>query len=324
MSTEVVWDSNVTRVYNRLENNKWINNKKDLFLNLSSYYRGLGKDPYDHIPETYLIHKGYKDPSFVTFLDSAESSAVNDSTNWDSSDSEEKKPYWIIKPGENTNRGKGIKVCETIAQLKQYMDSYPRSYYIIQKYISNPLLIEGRKFDIRWFGLFTCINGVKKGYFYQGGYLRTSCKEFTLNDIHNNFVHLTNDAIQHKSSDYGKHENCNKLSFSDFDKYLEAKYQKKSFYKWIYPKLKRLVTDVFMSSSSKLNPENKQHWFELYGFDMMVDEKLKVYLIEVNTNPCLETPCSLLSSVISSVLDHTFRVSLDVLFPNPTPQQGKL
>ena len=46
----------------------------------------------------------------------------------------------------------------------------------------------------------------------------------------------------------------------------------------------------------------------------MIDSSYKVYLIEVNTNPCLETPCSLLSSIISSVLDHTFRLTLDQLF----------
>ena len=43
----------------------------------------------------------------------------------------------------------------------------------------------------------------------------------------------------------------------------------------------------------------------------MVTEDFNVYLIEVNTNPCLETPCSLLSRIISSVLDNSFRIALD-------------
>lgn len=43
----------------------------------------------------------------------------------------------------------------------------------------------------------------------------------------------------------------------------------------------------------------------------MITEEFKVYLIEVNTNPCLETPCSLLSRIISSVLDNSFRVVAD-------------
>jgi len=59
------------------------------------------------------------------------------------------------------------------------------------------------------------------GYFYQDGYLRTSCKEFNVNNLNNKFIHLTNDAIQKYSDDYGKFENANKLSFQDFDKYFE-------------------------------------------------------------------------------------------------------
>ena len=79
---------------------------------------------------------------------------------------------------------------------------------------------------------------LNKGFFYQGGYLRTSCKEFNLKDVDNNYIHLTNDAIQHKSSDYGKHESWNKLSLNDFEKYLDSINSPKQFYKHIYPKIK--------------------------------------------------------------------------------------
>ncbi len=34
-------------------------------------------------------------------------------------------------------------------------------------------------------------------------------------------IHLTNDAVQKKSEDYGKYENGNKISFGDFQKYLD-------------------------------------------------------------------------------------------------------
>ena len=56
----------------------------------------------------------------------------------------------------------------------------------------------------------------------------------------------------------------------------------------------------------------------------MIDEAFNTLLIEVNTNPCLETPCSLLSTIISSVLDHTFRVTLDPMFPAPDSVSGSL
>jgi len=39
----------------------------------------------------------------------------------------------------------------------------------------------------------------------------------------------------------------------------------------------------------------------------MIDKKFKVYLIEVNTNPCLEAPSSLLGSLISQMVDSAFK-----------------
>ena len=50
--------------------------------------------------------------------------------------------------------------------------------------------------------------------------MRTSCKEFSVNNLSNRFIHLTNDAVQKNHEDYGKFENANKLSFSDFDRYF--------------------------------------------------------------------------------------------------------
>lgn len=92
---------------------------------------------------------------------------------------------------------------------------------IVQKYIEQPLLVYKRKFDIRVFGLLTCVSGLLRGYFYEEGYLRTSSSEYSLNSLKNRFVHLTNDAIQQTASDFGKFESGNKLSFTDFQKYLQ-------------------------------------------------------------------------------------------------------
>lgn len=55
-----------------------------------------------------------------------------------------------------------------------------------------------------------------RAYWYEEGYLRTSCEEFDLKDPTNQYIHLTNDAIQKYADDYGKYENGNKLSFSEF------------------------------------------------------------------------------------------------------------
>lgn len=58
--------------------------------------------------------------------------------------------------------------------------------------------------------------------------------------------------------------------------------------------------------------------FEIFGYDFMLDDNFKVFLIEVNTNPCLETPCPILMKLIPDLVDSAFRISLDPLFPPPT------
>ena len=79
---------------------------------------------------------------------------------------------------------------------------------------------------------------LNKGYFYQGGYIRTSWQEFDLDDISDKYVHLTNDAIQSRWEDYGKYETWNKLSFLEFEKYLDSGDTPISFFKVIYPRIK--------------------------------------------------------------------------------------
>jgi len=64
--------------------------------------------------------------------------------------------------------------------------------------------------------MLTSINGAYKGFMYRDCYFWTSSKTFNLDDLSNKFIHLTNDAIQSKSDDYGKFENGNKLSIKDF------------------------------------------------------------------------------------------------------------
>lgn len=241
---------------------------------------------------------------------------------------------WIVKPGENTNRGNGIQVCSTLTEVQNIIKTWrpradttkvdtnaklednQRRTFILQKYIDRPLLIKGRKFDIRVFGTMTSINGYLKGYFYEDGYIRTSSSKYTskTNDV---YVHLTNDAVQKNADNFGKYESGNKLSYHDFQKYLNSHYPELNicFYRDILPQMKCLMTDAFRSVYGKIDPYRRMNSFEIYGFDFMLDRDFKVYLIEANTNPCLELPCPLLTRVISGMLDNSFRIAIDPLFP---------
>lgn len=45
---------------------------------------------------------------------------------------------------------------------------------------------------------------------------------------------------------------------------------------------------TFSATEKLLDPNKRKFCFEIYGYDFMIDEKLKPWLIEVNTNPCIE------------------------------------
>ena len=72
-------------------------------------------------------------------------------------------------------------------------------------------------------------------------------------------IHLTNDAVQKKSEDYGKYENGNKISFSDFQKYLDHSFldKKLNFYKTVYPKMMCLAKDVLTATNLVLDSKNR-------------------------------------------------------------------
>jgi tubulin monoglycylase TTLL3/8 len=187
---------------------------------------------------------------------------------------------------------------------------------IVQKYIEKPLLVNNRKFDIRCYGLMTSINGFQKGFFYRDCYFRTSSKEYSIDNLSNKYIHLTNDAIQKNSEDYGKYENGNKMSINDFQRYLDSHYPAFSinFMRDIFSQIERLVTDTFRSVYGRIDPKKLKNCFELFGYDFMIDENFRVYLIEANTNPCLEISCPLLARIIPEVVDNTFTLALDPLF----------
>ena len=77
-------------------------------------------------------------------------------------------------------------------------------------------MINRRKFDIRTYALMVSVNGNIKVYIYEEGYLRTSSTEYSLHDLGNKFIHLTNDAVQKKAHNYGKFESGNKISYNEF------------------------------------------------------------------------------------------------------------
>ena len=307
------------KVHNRLASNFQLTHKKSLFINMKRYYEALGETYTDYIPLTFHISTGETDPEFISFVETFEAvqrdapTEVSEATN-----------LWIVKPGENSNQGRDITICSTIEQVRLELRSPvdpktgQKRTFILQKYIDKPFLYHKRKFDIRCYAMVTCVNGVIQGYFYQEGYLRTSSKEFSLKHTWDKFTHLTNDAVQKTSEEYGKFENGNKVSFGEFQKYLDvyAPELRISLNDHILPQIKHLIQSTFKATFFKLDPDRHSPTFEILGYDFMLDWRLKPILIEVNTNPCLALVCPLLFRVIPAMVEGAIRLVVDALFPD--------
>jgi len=55
------------RLYNRLEDNFHLSNKKALFHNMKRFYTQKNLDPFDYLPLTFHVKKGLCCPEFANF-----------------------------------------------------------------------------------------------------------------------------------------------------------------------------------------------------------------------------------------------------------------
>lgn len=95
--------------------------------------------------------------------------------------------------------------------------------------MKNIFLYNKRKFDIRVYMLMATIGGITKFFWYEEGYIRTSSEIYNTDNITDLFIHLTNDAVQSKNETYSKYEKGNKVSYSEFQRYLDINHSQQKY-----------------------------------------------------------------------------------------------
>jgi hypothetical protein len=133
--------------------------------------------------------------------------------------------------------------------------------FLLQEYIERPFLYKGRKFDLHHFVLITSIGGGLRVYWYYQGYVRTSSMPFSLKDL-NPLVHFTSDSVQEGGPDYGLYEPANKLTYNDFERYLQTvdPYEPHSFQDEIVPQMKQITIDLVLASYKSLDPHRRSNF----------------------------------------------------------------
>ncbi|XP_047350941.1 probable tubulin polyglutamylase TTLL2 isoform X2 [Vespa velutina] len=162
---------------NRIPKGNSICRKDNLVRHLKCMKKGHGSI-YDFSPV------GYNLPSEYTKL-------AEDCSRYEKDDR-----VWICKP-VSQSQGRGIFLFRKLSDL-----SYNNSA-VVQRYIENPLLIGGYKFDLR---LYVCVPSYRPLtiYLYKEGIARFATEKFSLERLDDPFRHLTNFSLNKLGPGYSE------------------------------------------------------------------------------------------------------------------------
>jgi len=83
----------------------------------------------------------------------------------------------------------------------------------------------------------------------------------------------------------------------------------------LVPQMKELIIKSMYSVRKKIDPHRRKHCFELFGYDFILDADFNVWLIEINTNPCIEESSELLKVYLPRMIEDMLRLTIDHIFP---------
>ena len=187
----------------------------------------------------------------------------------------------------------------------------PNTPLVIQKYVEKPLLYKERKFDIRLWVLVTADLDI---YYYKGSYVRTSSSRYELANTQDYLKHLTNNCFQVLSDQYGAHEEGNIVSLEDLEDFIKkTKCPQYSIEEHFFPIAATHAVDVVLSGSKKMKIAANS--FELFGLDLIIDEDLRVWLLECNVNPHLGSPNAFMKKNVPQMINEMLTITVDPMFP---------
>ncbi|XP_013919982.1 PREDICTED: tubulin polyglutamylase TTLL4 [Thamnophis sirtalis] len=249
-----------------------IGRKDRLWRNVSKMQLRFGKKEFNFLPQSFIL------PQDIKLLRKA----------WEDCAGRQK---WIVKPPASA-RGIGIQVIHKWSQLPK------RRPLLVQRYIHKPYLIGGSKFDLRIYVYVTSYDPLRV-YLFKDGLVRfASCKySSSMKSLNNKYMHLTNYSINKKNIEYKS--NADETACQGHKWALKALWnyltQKGVDSEAIWEKIKDIVVKTIIASEPyiinlvKMYVRRPYCCHELFGFDVMLDENLKPWILEVNISPSLHS-----------------------------------
>ncbi|KZC11699.1 Tubulin polyglutamylase TTLL13 [Dufourea novaeangliae] len=215
---------------------------------------------------------------------------------------------FIIKPDTGC-QGRGIYLTRNLKDVK------PTERMICQVYVARPFLVDGYKFDLRIYALITSCDPLRV-YVYNDGLARFATsryKEPTGHNTSNVFMHLTNYAVNKHSRMYVIDDEVgSKRKISTLNKWLKVK---EVDVDELWCKIDEVIIKTILAAYPILKhsyhtcfPTHDKTYacFELLGFDVLLDWKLKPYLLEVNHSPSFHTDAQIDKDIKEGLLMDTF------------------
>nr|XP_022333056.1 tubulin polyglutamylase ttll6-like isoform X20 [Crassostrea virginica] len=208
---------------------------------------------------------------------------------------QKKNKTYILKP-ETGCQGRGIWVTRNPKEIK------PHEHMICQQYMAKPFLIDGFKFDLRIYTLVTSCDPLRI-FLFKDGLARFATNKYiepTHNNVDNVFMHLTNYAINKHSEDFIRDDEAgSKRRISTINRYLRDK-------GYDVDKMWADIDDVIIKTLISAHSVLKHNYrtcfpnhvkgsacFEILGFDVLLDRKLRPQVLEVNHSPSFNTDSEL-------------------------------
>ncbi|XP_067133771.1 tubulin monoglutamylase TTLL4-like [Centruroides vittatus] len=279
----------------------YIGRKDRLWSNIMKMNKKFRDEEFCFMPETYILPQDMKNLVEI----------------W-----KEEEINWIVKPPASA-RGTGVTV------INRWEDIPKNIPVIVQRYLSQPYLVNGTKFDLRIYVLVTSFYPLKI-YIYNNGLVRFASVKYSNSKKHlgEKFMHLTNYSINCKNSSYTVNNNiklCNghKWTLKSLWKYLQQ-YNIDTDKVWSC--IKDVVVKTMISCEDPIGTlvrsytKNRYSCYELFGFDILLDRNLKPWLLEVNISPSLHSnseldkfiKCSLIKDVLNTVGLHIPSLEISV------------
>ncbi|CAN0166910.1 unnamed protein product, partial [Discosporangium mesarthrocarpum] len=234
---------------------------------------------------------------------------------------------FIIKPDAGC-QGRGIFLTKKIESVTELPGKS-----VAQRYLTNPLLIDGYKFDLRLYVLVTSVDPMRV-FLFNDGLVRICTEPFqvpTKDNINNMCMHLTNYSVNKGNSKFTSDEAGEggfKRSIKWFRKWLTDEGHDSDLV-WArladacaktlitaVPKLRReyrsLNVTLPMNSSSPSASVAAQApsstCFTIIGMDLMIDDKLEPWIIEINHLPSFRQVTEMDYRIKKALITDTLRL----------------